>query len=75
MALARPLAIAGVLPAAVGALRLMLEILPRIVLAVVTTAQDALAVDPAEPDVFSVAFFVLDHDPFSIISRRAWMAQ
>ena len=60
MALARPLAIAGVLPAAVGALRLMLEILPRgILFAVVTTAQDTLLMDPAEPDVLSVSFLVI----------------
>ena len=60
MPVARPLAIAGVLPAAVGALRLMLEILPRgILFAVVTTAQDTLAMDSAEPDVFPVSFLVI----------------
>ena len=59
MPVARPLAIAGVLPAAVGALRLVVEILPRIVLAVVTTAQDTLLMDPAVPDVFPVAFLVI----------------
>ena len=75
MPVARPLAVAGVLPAAVGALRLVGEVLSRIVLAVVAGAKDTLVMDPAVSDVFPVPFFVVDHDPFSTISRRAWMAQ
>jgi hypothetical protein len=59
MALARPLAIAGVLPSAVGALRLVGEVLSRIVLAIVTTAQDGMLMDPAESDVFPIPFFVI----------------
>jgi hypothetical protein len=57
MALARPLATAGVLPAAVGAGWLVVEV--RIVLAVVTTAQDGMPVDAAVSDVFPVPFFVI----------------
>ena len=55
----RPLATAGVLPAAVGAGWLVVEVLSRIVLAVVTTAQDTLLMDAAEPDVFPIPFFVI----------------
>ena len=64
MALARPLAVASVLPAAVGAGWLVVEVLPRgILFAVVTTAQDTLAMDSAEPDVLSVSFLVLKGHP------------
>jgi hypothetical protein len=60
MAPNRPLAIASVLPAAVGAGWLVVEVLPRIVLfAVVTTAQDGMLMDPAVSDVLSVSFLVI----------------
>jgi hypothetical protein len=59
MALARPLAVASVLPSAVGAGWLVVEVLSRIVLAVVTTAQDGMLMDPAVPDVLSVSFLVI----------------
>ena len=60
MPVARPLAVAGVLPSAVGAGWLVVEILPRIVLfAVVAGAKDTLAMDLAVPDVLSIPFFVI----------------
>ena len=60
MALARPLATAGVLPAAVRAGWLVVEVLPRgILLAGVAGAKDTLVMDPAEPDVLSVSFLVI----------------
>ena len=69
MPVARPLAVASVLPSAVGALRLVGEVLSRIVLAIVTTAQDGMLMDPAVSDVLSVSLFILKGHP-DLLSRH-----